>query len=117
MSRLAKACFVSLGVLLVGSAPPVQASQAYKEVTKACKTSEETKDACDAVAIHHSALASFTLLCRAEQASGVTSELLTKKPRLHAKTERGAKGAIIAFNSAIEKVKKSYPNCSVKPYR
>ena len=116
MIKLSKIFFVSWGLLLVGTTQPVQASQAFKEVTKACKTSEETKDACDAVAIHFSALAHYTYLCRYEQDSGVTPEVFSEKPRLHAKTERGAKSAIIAFNSAIEKVKKSYPKCSVKPY-
>ena len=116
MSRLAKACFVSLGVLLVGSAPQAQASQAFKEVTKPCKTSEEINNACDAMAIHFSAVATYTLLCRHEQASGATPEVFSEKPRLHAKTERGAKIAIVAYNTAIEKVKNTHPNCSVKPF-
>jgi len=116
VSRPAKACFVSLGLLLIGSAQPVQASQAFREITKPCETSEEIKNACDAMAIHFSAIATYTILCRIEQDSGVTPEVFSEKPRLHAKTERGAKTAIVAYNTAIEKVKKAHPNCSVKPY-
>ena len=115
VSRLAKACFVSLGLLLIGSAPPVQASQAFKEITKPCKTSEEINNACAAQAIHFSAVAHYTYLCRYEQDSGVTPEVFSEKPMVHGKTKRSKEIAKVAFNTAIEKVKKAHPNCSVKP--
>ena len=112
--RLAKACFVSLGLLLAGSTPPVQASQTFKEITQPCKASEEANNACDAMAIHFSAVAYYSYLCRLEQASGVTPEILSEQPRVHGKTEHRKQIAKIAFNTAIGKIKKSYPNCSAK---
>ena len=104
-----------IGALLI-SATPVQASKAFREITKPCNSLEEIRNACDAMAIHFSAVAHFTYLCSYELDTGETPENLTKKPRLHAKTESGAQTAIVAFNTAIEKVKKDYPNCSVKPF-
>ena len=103
-----------IGALLL-SASPVQASQTFKEITQPCKTSEKTNNACDAMAIHFSAIATYSFLCRVEQASKETPEALNQKPKVHGKTERRKEVAKIAFNAAIEKVKRSYPNCSVKP--
>jgi len=103
-----------IGALLL-SASPVQASQTFKEITRPCKASEKTNNACDAMAIHFSAIATYSFLCRVEQASKETPEALNQKPKVHGKTERKKEVAKIAFNAAIEKVKRSYPNCSVKP--
>ena len=68
------------------------------------------------MAIHFSAIATYTFLCRVEQASNETPEALSQQPKLHAKTERAKEIAKAAFNTAIEKVKRGYPNCSVKKY-
>ena len=103
-----------IGALLL-SASPVQASQTFKEITRPCKASEKTNNACDAMAIHFSAIATYSFLCRVEQASKETPEALNQKPKVHGKTERKKEVAKIAFNAAIEKVKRGYPNCSVKP--
>ena len=103
-----------IGALLL-SASPVQASQTFKEITRPCKASEKTNNACDAMAIHFSAITTYSFLCRVEQASKETPEALNQKPKVHGKTERRKEVAKIAFNAAIEKVKRSYPNCSVKP--
>ena len=51
---------------------------------------------------------------RVEQASNETPEALSQQPKLHAKTERAKEIAKVAFNTAIEKVKRGYPKCSVK---
>ena len=102
-----------IGALLL-SVSPVHASKTFKEITQPCKASEETKNACDAMAIHFSAIATYTFLCRVEQASNETPEALSQQPKLHAKTERAKEIAKVAFNTAIEKVKRGYPNCSVK---
>jgi len=96
------------------SASPVQASKTFKEIIQPCKASEETANACDAMAIHFSAEAIYYNLCGVEHETKVTPELLSEKPQLHAKTESGKEAATIAFNSAIKKVKSKYPNCSVK---
>ncbi len=103
-----------IGALLL-TALPVEASQTFKEITQPCKASEETIDACDAMAIHFSTIAHYTYLCRLEQASKITPKLLSEKPRFHAKTEHKKQNAKIAFNTAIDKIKNSYPNCSVNP--
>ena len=103
-----------IGALLL-SASPVQASKTFKEITKPCKASEETANACDAMAIHFAAEAVYYNLCGVEYETKVTPELLTEKPQIRAKTESGKEAAKIAFNSAIKKVKNKYPNCSVKP--
>ena len=102
-----------IGALLL-SASPVQASKTFKEIIQPCKASEETANACDAMAIHFSAEAIYYNLCGVEHETKVTPELLKEKPQLHAKTKSGAEAAKIAYNSAIKKVKSRYPNCSVK---
>ena len=103
-----------IGALLL-SVSSVQASETFKKITQPCKSSEEINNACDAMAIHFSTIAHYTYLCRYEQTSKVTPKIFSEKPRLHAKTERGKEIAKIAFNTAIEKVKKGFPSCSVKP--
>ena len=103
-----------IGALLL-SASPVQASQAFQEITQPCKASEETKNACDAMAIHFSVIAINSYLCWEEQETKATPELLAEKPKLHAKTERGKEIAKVAINTVIEKVKIDDPKCSVKP--
>ena len=112
MRRLGTAPLI--GALLL-SASPVQASQTFKEITQPCKASEETKNACDAMAIHFSAIATYSYLCRVEQATKVTPEIFSEQPKLHAKTERRKVIAKVAYNTAIKKVKRGYPSCSVKP--
>ena len=102
-----------IGALLL-SVSSVQASETFKKITQPCKTSEEINNACDAMAIHFSTIAHYTYLCRYEQTSKVTPKIFSEKPRLHAKTERVKEIAKIAFNTAIEKVKKGFPSCSVK---
>ena len=67
------------------------------------------------MAIHFSAIATYTFLCRVEQASKETPEALSQQPKLHAKTERAKEIAKVAFNTAIEKVKIDDPKCSAKP--
>ena len=105
--------FPFVGALILSIAP-VQASPAFKEITKACKTSKETNNACDTMAIHFSTATLYELLCSYEHDTGETPELLSGKPRVFAKKESGTQIAKVAFNTAIEKVKKTYPNCSVK---
>ena len=103
-----------IGALLL-STSTVYASQTFKEITQPCKASEETNNACDAIAIHFSALAHYSYFCGLEQANKVKPEIFFEQPRIHGKTERGKETAKVAFNTAIEKIKKSYPRCSVKP--
>ena len=103
-----------IGVLLV-SVSPVQASETFKEITQPCKASEEANNACDAIAIHFSAIAHYSYLCRLEQTSKLTPKILSEQPKFHGKTERRRQNAKVAFNAAIEKIKEGYPNCSVKP--
>ena len=103
-----------IGALLLASST-VQASQTFEEITQPCKASEETKNACDSMALHFSVIAIKSYLCWEEQETKVTPELLTEEPKLPARIERKREIAKIAYNTAIEKVKIDYPKCSVKP--
>lgn len=90
-----------IGALLV-SASPVQTVQ-FKEITQPCKASEEANNACDAIAIHFSAIAHYSYLCRLEQTRKLTPKILSEQPKFHGKTESRRQNAKVAFNAAIEK--------------
>ena len=67
------------------------------------------------MAIHFSTVDHYMYLCGLEQVSGEPPKIFSEQPRVHGKTERGKQIAKVAFNTVIEKAKKSHPNCSVKP--
>ena len=70
-----------LGALFI-SASPVQASKTFKQVTQPCKASEETQNACDAMAIHFGTMSFYAYLCRLEQVGKATPEMFPSNPKV-----------------------------------
>ena len=102
-----------IGALLL-SASPVQASETFKEITQPCKASDEAENACDAMAIHFSAITYYSFLCMLKQAGKTTPEMFNEQAKASGKTERRKADAKVAFNTAVKKVKNKYPNCPIK---
>ena len=104
-----------IGALLLSSAP-VHASRTFEEIIQPCNTSEEAGNACDAMAIHFSAISYYTYPCRLEEAGKTTPEVFSGKVKLVAETKTEKENAKVAYNTAIKKVKNRFPNCPVKPF-
>ena len=94
-----------IGALLL-SASPVQASETFKEITQPCKASDEAENACDAMAIHFSAITYYSFLCMLKQAGKTTPEMFNEQAKASGKTERRKADAKVAFNTAVKKSKK-----------
>ena len=105
-----------IGALLL-SAAPVQASEKFKQIIQPCDASEETYNACNAMAIHFSAIAYYRYLCMLEEAGKTTPEVFSEKAKVIGKTERRKEIAKVAFNAAVKKVQDKFPNCLIKPLR
>jgi len=104
---------ILLGALLL-SASPVQASKTFKQITQPCKASEETQNACDAMAIHFGTMSFYSYLCRLEQVGKATPEMFPSNPKVSGKTERSKVIGKVAFNSAVEIIKNEFPNCPIQ---
>ena len=102
-----------LGALLI-SASPVHSSETFKQITQPCKASEETQNACDAMAIHFGTMSFYSHLCRLEQAGKATSEMFPSNPKVSGKTERSKVTGKVAFNSAVAKIRNEFPNCPIQ---
>ena len=103
-----------IGALLL-STSTVHASQTFKEITQPCKASEETENACDAMAIHFSAITYYSFLCMLKQAGKTLPEMFPEQAKVSGKTERKKAEAKVPFNAAVKKVKNKYPNYPIKP--